>query len=88
MNNMFVVSTDNISSKPMWLILATGINNIAVIDAAFTKEKAYAKIEQIKSKMTQPGQEKYRRDMEDIMDGVVMRTIDELLESYRSTIEY
>lgn len=72
----------------MWLILATGINNIAVVDAASTKDKAYAKIEQIKNKMTQPGEEKYRRSMEDIMDGVVLKTVDEILESYRNTIEY
>lgn len=87
-NNMFVVSSDNLSTKPIWFVLATGMNNISVIDAAFTKEKAYAKIEEIKSKMMQPGEEKFRRDMEDIMDGVVLRTVDELLESYSKTVEY
>lgn len=56
-----------------------GLDNIAFIDIAFTKAEAYAKIERSKEKMAQPSEENYRRYMEDVMDGVITRTINDVL---------
>lgn len=80
MNNMFVTCNDDLCSIPIWFILAMGLdNNIAFIDIAFTKAEAYAKIERIKTKMLQPGEENYRSYMEDVMDGVIPRNINSIL---------
>lgn len=80
MNNMFVTSNDDLCSIPVWFILAMGLdNNIAFIDVAFTKAEAYAKIERIKTKMMQPGEELYRSYMEDVMDGIIPRTVNDII---------
>lgn len=80
-DNMFVVSNDDLCSVTVWMILATGLDNIAFIDIASTKAEAYAKIERIKTKMMQPGQEKYRKYMEDVMDGVTVRRLDDIIRN-------
>jgi hypothetical protein len=89
MTNMFVTSNDDLCSIPIWFILAMGLdNNIAFIDIAFTKAEAYAKIERIKTKMMQSGEENYRRYMEDVMDGVIPRTINDISGVNRSREEH
>ena len=80
-DNMFVVSNDDLCSATVWMIPTTGFDNIAFIDIASTRAEAYAKIERIKTKMMQPGQEEYRKYMEDIMDGVTMRRLDDIIRN-------
>lgn len=67
---MIVVSHENEFADTVWIILAAGMNRFCFIDLASTKEAAYAIIEIIKERVTQPGEEQFREHLENVMAGL------------------